>query len=132
MSYCSDVRFRLLKDDYKELEQRYLDELGNDVYFTNLWHNKDIYRTEEDGTVYFGWDGLKWYRQDINYKNVDLIMDFIIDLENYAYAIIGEEIEDIDTDQNGIVEDISIKREFEDDKENIDWIFQRRTYTLET
>lgn len=115
MSYCSDVRFRLLKDDYKKLEDAYITELGHNPHYIEFWHDKDIYRTEDNGTIYFGWNGIKWYRGEKEFEYTYFIMDFILGLENYSYAIIGEEIEDIDTDQNGIVEDISIKREFEDD-----------------
>ena len=114
MSYCSDVRFRLLKDDYKELEDAYITELGHNTNYAGFWHNKDIYKDEGD-TVYFGWNDTKWYREIEDYKNVNFIMDFILGLENYSYAILGEEIDDNDIDCNGDIDCISIARSFEDD-----------------
>ena len=118
MSYKSDVRIRLLKEDYAELERQYLQKFANSKYDIEFWQDKDICK-EEDTTIYFGWDSVKWYRNitdvEFEFEFVDFIMDYILDLKNYSYAIIGEEMEDIDTDQNGIVEYISIKREFEDD-----------------
>ena len=117
MSYCSDVRFRLTKDDYAELEKEFFANATDD-YEKNFWKNKDIYKEEKDSnTIYFGWDGVKWYRHigDDAFKFVDFIMDFVLDLDTYCYAIIGIDIDDIDFDWYGEVEPIEIVRGFADD-----------------
>lgn len=117
MSYCSDVRFRLLKDDYKELEEAYITELGHDTHYADFWHNKDIYKDEGD-TVYFGWNDTKWYRFDKqDFANVDFIISFVTSLRQYAYAIIGEEFDDISCCCEGDIDWIGVKRTFEDDIE---------------
>ena len=117
MSYRSDVRFRLLKDDYAKLEKDFFANATDD-YEKNFWENKDIYKEEKDSkTIYFGWDGVKWYRHigDDAFKFVDFIMDFVLDLDTYSYGIIGEELDDVDLDGNGEIEYISVARSFEDD-----------------
>lgn len=122
MSYRSDVRFRLLKDDYKELEDAYITELGHDTHYTDFWHNKDIYK-DEGYTVYFGWNDTKWYMGEKDFEYAYFIMDYVLSLTNYSYAIIGEELEDNDIDCRGDIVCISIKREFEDDTRVWCWRF---------
>ena len=115
MSYRSDVRFRLLKEDYKELEDAYITELGHNPFYIEFWQNKNIYKDEGD-TIYFGWNDTKWYRFDRqDFAYVDFIMSFATNLRQYAYAIIGENLEDIDVDCNGEIDCISVARSFEDD-----------------
>ena len=116
MSYCSDVRFRLLKEDYKELEDVYITELGHDINYADFWNNKDIYKDKGD-TIYFGWNNTKWYRCDKDFEYVDFIMDYILGLKNYSYAIIGEEFDDISCCCEGDIAWIGVKRTFEDDTE---------------
>ena len=112
MSYCSDVRFRLLKDDYKELEDAYITELGHNPHYIEFWQNKNIYK-DEGNTVYFGWNNTKWYRFDKqDFAYVDFIMSFVTSLRQYAYAIVGERLDDIDLDWNGDVDCIEIERKF--------------------
>lgn len=76
-------------------------------------YNKDTnkYDSEEVDTVYFGWNGLKWYP---NYKDVNFIMDFIESLDCYAYARIGEEMGDTEQEENGF-DCIGLYSGFDDD-----------------
>lgn len=113
MGYVSDIRIRILKDDYLELEKQYLSKFANDSCFIDFWNKKDIYK-EENGTVYFGWNSAKWYISlfENSFAHFHLIKDFILGLSTYSYGIIGEEIDDIDFDWNGEIEPIEIVRGF--------------------
>ena len=113
MSYKSDVRIRLLKEDYAELERQYLEKFANSKYDIEFWQDKDICK-EEDNTIYFGWNSVKWYRNigDTEFEFVDFIMDFVLSLKTYSYGIVGEDLEDIDLDGNGNIEYIEIERRF--------------------
>lgn len=118
MSYCSDVRFRLTKDDYQKLEQEYLKQFGKDEHYKDFWVKKDIYE-EENNTIYFGWNDTKWYYsvKDEYFAYCQFIMEFITQLDTYCYAIIGADVDDIDFDWNGEIEPIEIVRGFADDRQ---------------
>ena len=139
MGYISNIRIKLEKEVYKDLVNKYEEERLKDptkmsdlfekaedkgLGFmlpvkekkmpvwerdekTNEWVEKEL-----DG-VYFGWNGLKWYD---GYKDVDFIMDYIRKCENYAFARLGEESDDIEQESNGF-DDIYVYTAFEDDEE---------------
>ena len=69
------------------------------------------YDSKEVDSVYFGWNGLKWYD---GFKDVDFIMDYIDSMEYYAYARIGEEMGDTDQRENGF-DCIGLYSGFDDD-----------------
>jgi hypothetical protein len=58
----------------------------------------DGFTEEVYDTVYFGWNGLKWYD---GFKDVDFVMEFIESLDYYAYARIGEEMGDTEQREDG-------------------------------
>ena len=121
MGYLSNVRFRLEKDKYEELVNKFEEERQKDTAKMSDLFEKDeqtnwidlIHREEkataydedykgtEVDTVYFGWNGLKWYR---GYKDVDLIMNFVYSQDHFAYSRIGEESGDTDVEAQGFEE----------------------------
>lgn len=98
--FCKDSDYDdLIKKD--KIETLYFRKEGQDE-----WESKEV------EVVYFGWNGLKWYD---GYTDVDFIMDFIRKKENYAYARIGEETDDMEQEGEGL--DIYFYRSFEEDEE---------------
>ena len=108
MGYRSDVRIRLTKKDYEKMKSKFEKEVV-DIVDYNLFDEKnlDVYKElknvhcwkmTDDGEdieethdcVFFGWNGVKWYD---GYKDVDFIMNFIQDCDQYAFARIGESCE---------------------------------------
>lgn len=111
MGYRSDVRIRLTKKDYEKMLEEYDKEILSEVGY-NIFNDKDIFKElpkyeicekTDDGDdviklkdcVYFGWDSIKWYE---NYTEIDFIIEFIKECEQYAFCRIGESGEgDIET-----------------------------------
>ena len=83
------------KSDWKELAIYREEET---TIYEGYDKETEKYNSHEEDTVYFGWNGLKWYR---GYADVDFIMDYIQNLDYYAYARIGEEMGDIEQLENG-------------------------------
>lgn len=118
MGYRSDVRIRLTKKDFERLKNEFEQEIVPKFGYNYLF-NKDnlIYKelkkysywkvtndgedieTKED-CVYFGWNWVKWYD---GYEDVDFIMNFIQDCDQYAFCRIGEDmIGDVETRENNM------------------------------
>ena len=118
MGYRSDVRIRLTKKDFErlknEFEQEIVPKFGYNYLFNkdNLIYkelkNYSYWKVTNDGEdietkedcVYFGWNWVKWYN---GYEDVDFIMSFIQDCDQYAFCRIGESGEgDIETHENNM------------------------------
>lgn len=119
MGYRSDVRIIIKETDFQRLEEYVKKEMGGEEV-CYLMKNKDVKteRLADDGTkyIYFGWDDVKWYKYSQGYKEVCLIDEFIMGLDSFHYAIIGEDLDDIEEHYNldGEVEGIDIIRKFND------------------
>lgn len=113
MEYRSDVRIRLIKEDYEKLKEQFEKEMI-DVVGYNLLDGKELdvykelrdvscWKVTDDGEdieeihdcIFFGWNLIKWYDE---YKDVNLIMEYLENCDYYAFCRIGESGEgDIDS-----------------------------------
>lgn len=113
MGYCSDVRIRLTKKDYERLVEEFENKIlpktqfnlfklnymiRNELKDYGFWVQKDEngnYIEKVADCVFFGWNGLKWYYSN---EDVEFIMNFIQNCDQYAYCRIGESLEgDVET-----------------------------------
>lgn len=122
MGYRSDVRIRLTKKDYERLVKEFdekvvkpnanewhgYDMFGKDLNIYKELKNVSCWKVTDDGDdieethdcVFFGWNWIKWYD---GYKEVDFIMEFIQECDQYAFCRIGESGEgDIETHENNM------------------------------
>ena len=95
MGYRSDVRIITTRKGFDELKKytdKYLKEkkwkYGNLLDYCHFFY-------KNNNSVYFGWNGIKWYRSSDYYEDVNAIMDGLNDLSfkdlSYRYARIGED-----------------------------------------
>lgn len=122
MGYRSDVRIITTKKGFDELNnyvKKYLKEKVN--YDYNLLDNLK-FKAENDYTVYFGWNYLKWYE---GYDSVDAIVDGLNHLKennmSYRFARLGESYDDYeeesfesDLEEEQDLDYPSMLREFDD------------------
>ena len=131
MGYRSDVRIRLIKEDYERLVNEFNEKIKIDDFY-HLFKHLDVYKEENDkvisiqnkdneweekkvDSVYFGWNDVKWY-EDYGFDDVDFIMDFMENCKQYAFIRIGESCEgDIDTREDGF-DMINFYYAFDDDE----------------
>lgn len=123
MSYCSDVKIRLKGKRLTEI----VEKLDNYVkskpegYHENVAREFDRFEvldvTPDNDDVYveLTYNYVKWYFDD-----VDEFMKLVTDSEDYAYARIGEEQNDIEIDYRGDIEPIYIRSTFDSDYEDED------------
>lgn len=133
MSYCSDVKVRLKGKKLAEIVEK-LDKYAESQpggYHENVARESDRFEVigvapdDDDVYVELTYNCVKWYGND-----VDEFMKLVTDSEEYAYARIGEELGDVETDFNGEIEPIyicstfdntyDIKNEDEDKKRETD------------
>ena len=122
MSYRSDVRIITSKKGFNELNKYvkdYLSKLDFDEY--NLLDNLK-FKAENDYSVYFGWNWVKWYS---SYESVDAVESGLQHLKDkdmsFRFARIGESYDDYEEDsyesENEEEQDLdypSMIREFDD------------------
>ncbi len=120
MSYCSDVKIRLKGKRLAEIVKK-LDEYVKskpEGYHENVARQFDCFEvldvTPDNNDVYveLSYYNVKWYWDD-----VAEFMKLVRDSEDYAYARIGEEQEDIERDYCGEIEPIYVRSTFEEDSE---------------
>ena len=132
MGYRSDVRIRLTKKDYEKMKTKFEKEVGDTTGF-NLFDDKilDVYKEiknfpcwkmTDDGEdieethdcVFFGWNWIKWYE---GYPEIDFVMNFLDECDQYAFCRIGESGEgDIETRERNM-DMIGFYYVFEDEEE---------------
>lgn len=122
MGYRSDVRIITSKKGFNELNKYvkdYLSKLDYDEY--NLLDNLK-FKVENDYSVYFGWNWVKWYS---SYESVDAVESGLQHLKDkdmsFRFARIGESYDDYEEDsyesENEEEQDLdypSMIREFDD------------------
>lgn len=122
MGYRSDVRIITSKKGFNELNKYvkdYLSKLDHDEY--NLLDNLK-FKVENDYSVYFGWNWVKWYS---SYESVDAVESGLQHLKDkdmsFRFARIGESYDDYEEDsyesENEEEQDLdypSMIREFDD------------------
>ena len=122
MGYRSDVRIITSKKGFNELNKYvkdYLSKLDHDEY--NLLDNLK-FKAENDYSVYFGWNWVKWYS---SYESVDAVesgLQYLKDKDmSFRFARIGESYDDYEEDsyesENEDEQDLdypSMIREFDD------------------
>ena len=122
MGYRSDVRIITSKKGFNELNKYvkdYLSKLDHDEY--NLLDNLK-FKAENDYSVYFGWNWVKWYS---SYESVDAVESGLQHLKDkdmsFRFARIGESYDDYEEDsyesENEEEQDLdypSMIREFDD------------------
>lgn len=122
MGYRSDVRIITSKKGFNELNKYvkdYLSKLDHDEY--NLLDNLK-FKAENDYSVYFGWNWVKWYQ---SYESVDAVESGLQHLKDkdmsFRFARIGESYDDYEEDsyesENEEEQDLdypSMIREFDD------------------
>ena len=122
MSYRSDVRIITSKKGFNELNKYvkdYLSKLDFDEY--NLLDNLG-FKAENDYSVYFGWNWVKWYS---SYESVDAVESGLQHLKDkdmsFRFARIGESYDDYEENsyesENEEEQDLdypSMIREFDD------------------
>lgn len=122
MGYRSDVRIITSKKGFNELNKYvkdYLSKLDFDEY--NLLDNLG-FKAENDYSVYFGWNWVKWYS---SYESVDAVESGLQHLKDkdmsFRFARIGESYDDYEEDsyesENEEEQDLdypSMIREFDD------------------
>ena len=122
MGYRSDVRIITSKKGFNELNKYvkdYLSKLDHDEY--NLLDNLK-FKVENDYSVYFGWNWVKWYQ---SYESVDAVESGLQHLKDkdmsFRFARIGESYDDYEEDsyesENEEEQDLdypSMIREFDD------------------
>lgn len=117
MGYRSDVRIRLLLEDYEKLKKEYVEKfIDTHVTTWNMFsqENLDIFKLQntEDYTydtpenidelnpsgkcVYFGWNSLKWYTQCCDYEDITFIEGFVNSCIMHSFFRLGEEMDDIE------------------------------------
>jgi hypothetical protein len=117
MAYRSDVRIRLTKEDFERLKKEFDENIKIDDFYHLFKHlsvckeetDRIVYKQDDTGewlenkvnSVYFGWDCTKWY-ENYGFDDVDFIMNFVMNCEQYAFIRIGESMEgDIDSIARG-------------------------------
>lgn len=121
MSYCSDVKVRLkgkrlaeivekLDNYVKSKPEGYHENVAREF---NHFEVLDVTPDNDDVYVELTYNYVKWYGDD-----VDEFMMYINNSEDYAYARIGEEQGDVETDYQGEIEPIYIRSTFDSDYEN--------------
>lgn len=98
MGYRSDVRIITSKKGFKELRKftdNYLKE--NNWEYGNLLDSCNL-KFENDNSIYFGWDSIKWYDFSDDCEDVVAISKGLEHLKeqdlSYRYAIMGEDLND--------------------------------------
>lgn len=91
MGYRSDVRIVTSKKGFNELKKYVTEAISksNNPQMYNLMENLDL-EHENSYSKFFGWNGVKWY-----YDDVDIVMNGLDKLADndmsYRFARIGEE-----------------------------------------
>ncbi len=85
MGYRSKVRICTKKESMERLEKELKEK--------DLFIPYDFEQLNEDGTKIVGWDWIKWYPE---YDDISFIEHFIYDLDDYEFARVGEDIEDVE------------------------------------
>lgn len=94
MGYRSDVRVILKKEDYEELVKKMNEFYERRDYKCRMFDEDEvIVFSQNEKWVKFGWDFVKWYE---SYEDINMIMNFITNCEQYHYMRLGEEIGDLD------------------------------------
>ena len=130
MGYYSDVRIKLKKEDYDKLIEEFNKKFPDLSY--NLFDCRNFLKDErvdsiydnitdkfsEIKTVFFGWNGIKWYSNCYNkdYDDVTFIENYVKNCEHFAFTRIGEDFGDIEIFGNNL-NYIYVKVEFDDDVE---------------
>lgn len=98
MGYRSEVRIATTREGYERICKR-VDDLGksSNVYPLISTKVKPDFFDEEDGTVAFGWDHIKWY--DGDYEDVTHVSKALAELEAdglpLEFCRVGESWDDI-------------------------------------
>lgn len=129
MSYCSDVKIRLKGKRLAEIVEK-LDNYAEskpEGYHENVAREFDRFEVigaapDNDFYVELTYNYVKWYSDD-----VDEFMKLVTDSEVYAYARIGEEQGDVETDFQGEIDPIYVCTTFDDDYEVEDKDEKRET-----
>lgn len=99
----NDVRFRMSEEGFevlKKFSNEYIEEQNEitGLDLGNILEDPDIF-IQENGMIYFGWDQVPW-NPGLFYYDIDSVMDGLEYLKehgySYAYARIGEDIDDIE------------------------------------
>lgn len=98
LGYRSDVRIVTSPKGYQEIK-KYVNEYLGQTPDYNLLNSCDLKIIGSKG-VYLGWNGIKWYNNELGYKEINAIMMGLDDLAQkdipYTYARFGEDLEDYD------------------------------------
>lgn len=99
----NDVRFRMSEEGFevlKKFSNEYIEEQNEitGLDLGNILEDPDIF-IQENGMIYFGWNQVHW-NPGLFYYDIDSVMDGLEYLKehgySYAYARIGEDIDDIE------------------------------------
>jgi len=129
MSYRSDIRIRITKDDFEQIKKEFAKYLDEHIITESILDYLDVYKEHEhtwsvlddetnewiDKTapcVYFGWDSMKWYSE------LEYLHDMIRKLDRFAISIIGEMYDDVQVEYKEF-ECIEIYSQFVDDCEGV-------------
>lgn len=99
MGYRSDVRIATTHEGYERVCKR-VDELseGRNTYPLIGTKRIPVFFEEQDGSVVFGWDWVKWY--DGMYADVTNVTTALAEIESagvpYEFCRVGEEYDDIE------------------------------------
>ena len=111
MGYYSDVRIKLKKEDYDKLIEEFNREFPDLSY--NLFNYRNFLKDErvdiiyenitgkfsEIKTVFFGWNGIKWYSKC--YDEVTFIENYVKNCDYFAFTRIGEDYNDLEQFASG-------------------------------
>lgn len=99
MGYNSDLRVILRRKDFEELKEKMNNYYKERDCGYNLFNEEEIDIIEENKSwVKFGWNGLKWYYPQ--YKEVEMIQDFITSRDQFYFLRLGEEYGDMEERQD--------------------------------
>jgi len=125
MGYYSEVRILMEEESYNKLceisKAKCKTEDDYDIMASIDIKQERTGKDENDKKIkyiYFGWDNLKWYEGHCEY--VDLVHDFLLELDEYHFIRIGENWDDLVEDYHlnkTDVDCIGIIRGFDEIKE---------------
>lgn len=103
MGYYSQVAIAVQPADAVRLKSEYLNKVNDKDDENPFWSDffNDPFCTErkiQDGRVVFHWPSVRWYERSV--PEVTFVMNFIRQLEEYAFLRIGEEFGDFETEGN--------------------------------
>lgn len=110
MSYCSDVKVRLKGKRLAEIVEKLDKYVESKPVGYREFDRFEVIGAAPDDDYYveLTYNYVKWYSDD-----VDKFMELVTSSEEYAYARIGEEQGDVETDFNGEIEPIYVYSTFD-------------------